>query len=150
MKKKLCQLLAALCVLPATLATAQTQTSPVGYWEAVFYYAPGGGHYANQGVCFSANNTWYGTTQHWNGNWFLNGAEFEWYGTAPIVQGGTFNEYRDDRHVAVRGGDHGRQLRRVDRAGYSTFVVGQALHLSVDLSRGRLPAGRVSAVLRNG
>ncbi|WP_186181599.1 hypothetical protein [Burkholderia gladioli] len=89
MKKKLCQLLAALCVLPATLATAQTQTLPVGYWEAVFYYAPGGGHYANQGVCFSANNTWYGTTQHWNGNWFLNGAEFEWYGTAPIVQGGT-------------------------------------------------------------
>jgi len=88
MKKNFSQVLAALCIGCAGSASAQAQTSPVGYWAFVSYFIPSGAQHANQGVCFKADNTWYGTTQNWNGDWFQNGSEFEWYGTAPIVYNG--------------------------------------------------------------
>lgn len=88
MKKLVSRSLTALSIAIASISGAKAQTSPVGYWAFVSYYIPGGSQHANQGVCFQANNTWYGTTQHWNGDWFQNGSEFEWYGNAPIVLNG--------------------------------------------------------------
>ncbi|MFP3600169.1 hypothetical protein, partial [Chryseobacterium sp. SIMBA_029] len=41
--------------------------------------------YAAQMVCLQPGNTWYSTTQHsWNGDWFQNGNEVQWYGNVPM------------------------------------------------------------------
>ncbi len=72
--------IAAVCLSSAGIAHADPVA--VGYWQIDSYYQPGGGHFSTQMICLNADNTWYSTTQGpWNGNWFQNGNEVQWYGS---------------------------------------------------------------------
>ena len=68
---------------------AQATPSIVGFWQVKFTTEPNLTPYATMGVCFLANNTWYSSSQLWNGNWNQQGNEIKWYGTAPIYYNGS-------------------------------------------------------------
>lgn len=92
MKKQIIKLAAALLLSAGFTTLAHADISIVGYWTMKQYVEPNLTTYASQGICILSNNTWYGTQQLWNGNWYQQGNEVKIYGTAPIYHaGGTAN-----------------------------------------------------------
>lgn len=90
MKKMLSVLVVAL--LANQTFPAFAEASPVGSWLFASYHVPGGGFYANQTICFKADNTWYSSSQAgWNGAWFQNGDDLQWYGSVPMNGAGSAN-----------------------------------------------------------
>ncbi|MCI0995644.1 hypothetical protein HNO91_02795 [Pseudomonas corrugata] len=90
MKKLFLLLIAA--VLATQTLRASAETSPVGSWKFASYHVPGGGFYANQTICFKADNTWYSSSQAgWKGAWFQNGDDLQWNGSVPMNGAGSAN-----------------------------------------------------------
>lgn len=90
MKKLFLLLIAA--VLATQTLRASAETSPVGSWKFASYHVPGGGFYANQTICFKADNTWYSSSQAgWKGAWFQNGDDLQWNGSVPMSGAGSSN-----------------------------------------------------------
>lgn len=74
-----------LLALAALALPAVAEETPLGLWKLSTYKVPSGAAATVQVVCFKSDRTWYSTTEaNWNGAWFMNGSEVQWYGSVPI------------------------------------------------------------------
>lgn len=95
LKRSLRVLLPLLVILMgASNAFAVPSSAVVGQWNVIFYLEPGLSTGATQGICFSSDGTWVSTTvAGWNGDWFLKGDRFRWYGDVGSLATGEFGQF---------------------------------------------------------
>ncbi|MNJ49103.1 hypothetical protein D3C77_443190 [compost metagenome] len=87
MKGSLIRLGLLLGLAAGSVGAANADSSPVGLWQMSTFSIPSGAATTVQTVCFNVDKTWYSTSQpNWNGSWFMNEKDFNWYGSFPYPQ----------------------------------------------------------------
>ncbi|MBI6954774.1 hypothetical protein LOY42_07555 [Pseudomonas sp. B21-023] len=87
--KKMLSRISILAIAFGAALTVQAGEAPLGYWKLTTYHVSSGAVATIQMVCFKPDKTWYSTTEaKWNGAWFANGSDIQWYGNVPLAHYG--------------------------------------------------------------